>query len=147
MDGTRSSLYSFLGTTGGGSAAAVTPTSLAQVVSVLSDTTTRVINLDRVRHAVVRHKHLRYSHSALAFPGLGLHQLLRHGQQAVLQAMDVQPQPAVLAQLGQWLWHAVSDRPFYPPSRINSSLRHFSPFQNPLQRYLLQVWLRDQSRG
>ncbi|KAH7100210.1 putative pectin lyase precursor [Auriculariales sp. MPI-PUGE-AT-0066] len=36
------------GTTGGGSAAAVTPTSLAQVVSVLSDTTTRVINLDRI---------------------------------------------------------------------------------------------------
>ncbi|KAH7098718.1 pectate lyase [Auriculariales sp. MPI-PUGE-AT-0066] len=36
------------GTTGGGSAAAVTPTSLAQVVSVLSDTTTRVINIDRI---------------------------------------------------------------------------------------------------
>jgi len=36
------------GTTGGGSAAAVTPTSLAQVVSVLSDSTTRVVNIDRI---------------------------------------------------------------------------------------------------
>ncbi|KAH7105922.1 pectin lyase-like protein [Auriculariales sp. MPI-PUGE-AT-0066] len=36
------------GTTGGGSATAVTPTSLAQVVSVLSDSTTRVVNIDRV---------------------------------------------------------------------------------------------------